>query len=238
MNRIQTGSKRGGTEGASASVRHVMTILFVLGVSASAILEAWPASRGSVEEDADVVWLSDSLDKLSVHVSSHLEQTIPLLETGGVFWNTALPKWNCVGLRRISFDSSVLQKGFLRSRPSARKGREEAMCLWVHPSNRGDLVLQFKDLPAWSSFDGCIYFLNSADPKASFDMVAEVNGDSVVHLAPPTTPGQFLTFQSKPEGGVLQGNSLTFRFGTLKKGKNHICMDVRLTPMGQAGGEN
>lgn len=240
MNWIRTGGKREGTGGPLASPRHVWMIAFLVWVSASVIFEAWPASRGSVERegDAEVMWLSDHLEALSVYVSPSSGRTIPMLETAGVFWNRALPRWNCVGLRRVEYESSVLPKDFPKSRPSARNGREESTCLWVHPSNRGDLVLEFRDLPAWSSLNGYLHFLNSADPKASFDMVGEVDGKPVVHLAPPTAPGRFLTFQAKPEGGAPSGNSLTFRFRTLKKGKNHICMDVRLTPAEQAGGDD
>jgi len=106
-------------------------------------------------------------------------------------------------------------------------GKAETLCIWAHPHDSSPLTLTWKKVPP-GKLHGYIHFLPSADDKSSMKLVVTWNNNKIKTIAPRTQKGKISEF-SVDLIGHAEGK-LTIAVETVKRGKNHICIDGFVAP--------
>lgn len=170
---------------------------------------------GDVNPPARPPTLLDALSRAEVFIAKPEGEARPCAQWRAPSWHCGPKPWNRVGPETITI-----------------QGQPET-CMWLHPSDEGELVIHWPALAAPATLEGRIGLSDQAAQTpggAAIQFTVEVNGELALKRTHPNKGGWSAIRAPVPAIDGEPQASLTLRVSAPRTGRRHFCMDARVTP--------
>lgn len=153
---------------------------------------------------------------------------IPLAFDGLTFRSRKLPPWNWVGLLPADFPlPKKAGEGDWDWAQGTQPGRVEDVCLWVHPVDRGALVIRLERVPRARRMTGWVHFLRSAARDGGVVLSLRRGTEVLARFTADASPGNAVPVEWELAAGIPEGR-LEIAVDAVRRGRNHACLALRV----------
>lgn len=176
----------------------------------------WVArSYGDINPSARPPSLLDALAQAKVSIARPKGEPRLCTQRRASSWHCGPSPWNRVGPEQLTI-----------------QGKPET-CMWLHPSDEGELVITWPAMDAPATLEGRIGLSDQAAQTpggAPIQFTVEVNGELALKRTHPNRAGwSAIRAPVLARDGQAEA-SLTLRVSSSNTGRRHFCMDARVLP--------